>query len=72
MSADVRGPGPYSKRTMRMLAITGGILDLFVLGFAIKALADGRPGGMMMLAIAVACIAVLAIGVPVARRRGRI
>lgn len=72
MSVEPDGPGPYSKRTMRRLAITGPILGVLVLGWGIKDAVTGDPDAPLMLGVGVACLAVFAIGIPLARRRGRL
>ena len=71
MSVEPDGQGPYSKRTMRMLAIVGPVLGVLVLGWGIKDAVTDDPDAPLMLGIGVACMAVFAIGIPLAKRRGR-
>ncbi|MFG1992561.1 hypothetical protein ACGFJ7_21530 [Actinoplanes sp. NPDC048988] len=56
---------------MRMLAVTGPILGILVLGWGIRDAVAGDPDAPLMLGIGMACVAVFAVGIPLARRRGR-
>lgn len=71
MRADSSGPGPYRKRKMRVLAVTGTILAVIVAIGGIRYVVEDNPAGPLMLMIAAACGAVLAFFVPLAKRRGR-
>ena len=71
MSVESHGPGPYSKRTMRLLAISGSVLTVLILGWGIRDAVAGHPNAPMRVGIGIALAAVFLIGIPVAKRRGR-
>ena len=66
MSGASPSTGPYSKSTMRMLVAAAVVLDLIVLGIALKYTADGHSAAPMMLGRNfLQFLSVMSVGFPV-------
>ncbi|RKN48521.1 hypothetical protein [Micromonospora endolithica] len=65
------GEGPYSRNTMRLLAISSVVLAAVVAIRGLFLLATGGPNGTRMLVIGLVLGAVTAAAVPLAKHRGR-
>ncbi|MDR7277340.1 hypothetical protein [Catenuloplanes atrovinosus] len=63
--------GPYGKRAMWALAGVCVLLSVPLLAYGIVMVTGGRSGGWSLVWVAVACLGVVAIFGPLARRRGR-
>lgn len=71
MDSSSTGEGPYSRSTMRRLAVTASVLSAVVIAWGVISMANGDPDGTRMLVIGLVVGAVMAVAIPLAKRRGR-
>lgn len=71
MNQNQTGTGPYSKSLMRALGTVSCVLSIGIVVWGAFLAADGDASGTRMMVIGGLVLAVMALAIPLAIRRGR-